>query len=44
MAKIYADLIEKGLRTLEQIPERIREEVEAELRNRGKEALIEKDR
>lgn len=29
MAKVYADLIRKGLKTLEQVPERIRAEVEA---------------
>ena len=28
MAKVYADLIRKGLRTIEQVPERIRAEVE----------------
>lgn len=27
MAKIYADLIRKGLRTLDQVPEKIREAV-----------------
>lgn len=27
MAKVYADLIRKGLRTLEQVPERIKEQV-----------------
>lgn len=27
MAKIYAELIRKGLKTLEQVPERIRDEV-----------------
>ena len=35
MVKVYADLIEKGLRTLEQVPERIREEVKEELDRRG---------
>lgn len=29
MAKVYADLIRKGLKTLEQVPEKIREEVRA---------------
>lgn len=29
MAKVYADLIRKGLRTLEQVPEKLRAEVEA---------------
>lgn len=28
MAKIYAELIKKGLKTLEDVPERIRSEVE----------------
>lgn len=27
MAKIYADLIQKGLKTIEEVPEKIREEV-----------------
>ena len=35
MVKVYADLIEKGLRTLEQVPERISEEVKEELERRG---------
>ena len=29
MAKVYADLIRKGLKTIEQVPDRIRGEVEA---------------
>ena len=29
MVKVYADLIRKGLRTLEQVPEKLRAEVEA---------------
>lgn len=29
MAKIYADLIRKGLKTIDDVPEKIREEVEA---------------
>ena len=29
MAKVYADLIRKGLRTIEQVPEKLRAEVEA---------------
>jgi hypothetical protein len=29
MAKVYADLIRKGLKTIEQVPTRIRAEVEA---------------
>lgn len=28
MAKIYAELIKKGLRTIEDVPERLRDEVE----------------
>lgn len=31
MAKVYADLIRKGLKTIDQVPERIRAEVEASL-------------
>ena len=31
MAKVYADLILKGLNTLEQVPEKLRAEVEAML-------------
>lgn len=27
MAKIYADLIKKGFKTIEEVPEKIREEV-----------------
>ncbi len=27
MAKVYADLIRKGLKTIDQVPERLREEV-----------------
>lgn len=33
MPKIYADLIQKGLKTIEEVPEKIREEVRKELRN-----------
>jgi hypothetical protein len=29
MAKIYADLIRKGLKTIDQVPEKIRSEVQA---------------
>jgi hypothetical protein len=29
MAKIYADLIRKGLKTIDDVPERIRAEVQA---------------
>ncbi len=28
MAKVYADLIRKGLKTIEQVPEKLRAEVE----------------
>ena len=31
MAKVYADLIRKGLKTLEQVPEKLKAEVEAML-------------
>ena len=41
MVKVYADLIEKGLRTLEQVPERIREGVKEELERRGHADLAE---
>lgn len=33
MAKIYADLIRKGLKTLEDVPEKLRDEVERLLNN-----------
>ena len=29
MAKVYADLIKKGLKTIDEVPERLRAEVEA---------------
>lgn len=29
MAKVYADLIRKGLKTIEDVPEKLRAEVEA---------------
>lgn len=29
MAKVYADLIRKGLKTIEQVPEGLKEEVKA---------------
>lgn len=35
MVKVYADLIEKGLRTVEQVPSIWREAVKAELTRRG---------
>jgi hypothetical protein len=34
MVNLYADLIDKGLRTLEQVPLRWRSDVEAELKRR----------
>lgn len=34
MVRIYADLIRKGIRTLEQVPEKIREEVRKYLNNK----------
>lgn len=33
MAKIYAELIKKGLKTLEEVPEKIRAEVKKLLEN-----------
>lgn len=39
MDKIYADLIEKGLKTIENVPLRIRERVKQELIRRGREDL-----
>lgn len=33
MAKIYADLIKKGLKTIDDVPEELREEVEKLLNN-----------
>lgn len=42
MDKIYADLIEKGLKTIENVPLRIRERVKQELIRRGREDLAEK--
>lgn len=35
MAKVYADLIRKGLKTLDQVPERLRAEVQAILDGDG---------
>jgi hypothetical protein len=43
MDKIYADLIEKGLKTIENVPLRIRERVKQELIRRGREDLAEKE-
>ena len=41
MHKIYADLIEKGLKTIDDVPTRIREKVKQELIKRGREDLAE---
>ena len=39
MYKIYADLIEKGLKTVDDVPTRIRDKVKQELIKRGREDL-----
>ena len=39
MHKIYADLIVKGLKTIDDVPLRIRDKVEEELIKRGREDL-----
>lgn len=39
MAKIYADLIIKGLKTIDDVPLRIRDKVKEELIKRGREDL-----
>lgn len=41
MDKIYADLIVKGLKTIDDVPLRIREKVKQELIKRGREDLTE---
>lgn len=41
MYKIYADLIEKGLKTIDDVPLRIRDKVKKELIRRGREDLTE---
>lgn len=41
MAKIYADLIIKGLKTIDDVPLRIRDKVKKELIKRGYEDLAE---
>lgn len=41
MHKIYADLIIKGLKTIDDVPLRIREKVKQELIRRGREDLTE---
>lgn len=43
MHKIYADLIEKGLKTINDVPTRIRDRVKQELIKRGREDLTEKE-
>lgn len=40
MYKIYADLIVKGLKTIDDVPLRIREKVKQELIKRGREDLL----
>ena len=40
MYKIYANLIEKGLKTIDDVPLIIREKVKEELIKRGREDLI----
>lgn len=45
MHKIYADLIEKGLKTINEVPLRIKEKVKQELIRRGREDLtVEKEK
>ena len=41
MHKIYVDLIEKGLKTIDDVPLRIREKVKQELIRRGRDDLTE---
>lgn len=41
MHKIYADLIEKGLKSIDDVPLRIREKTKKELIKRGHEDLAE---
>ena len=43
MHNIYADLIIKGLKTIDDVPLRIREKVKQELIRRGREDLAEKE-
>lgn len=43
MHNIYADLILKGLKTIDDVPLRIREKVKQELIRRGREDLAEKE-
>lgn len=45
MHNIYADLIEKGLKTINDVPLRIREKVKQELIRRGRDDLtVEKEK
>ena len=45
MHNIYADLIVKGLKTIDDVPTRIREKVKQELIKRGREDLaVEKEK
>lgn len=39
MAKVYADLIRKGLKTFAQVPDRIKDQVRQALVDQGLEAL-----
>lgn len=41
MAKVYADLIIKGVKSIDQVPEKIRDEVKAVLIERGYPELAE---
>jgi hypothetical protein len=41
MAKVYADLIRKGLKTIDDVPERIKEQVRQILVDLGHEDLVE---
>lgn len=43
MAKVYADLIRKGLKTFVQVPNRIKDQVRQALVDQGLEALVEED-
>jgi len=40
MAKVYADLIRKGLKTIDDVPERIKEQVRQILVDLGHEDLV----
>ena len=40
MDKIYSGLIEKGLKTIDDVPTRIRDKVKQELIKRGREDLV----